>query len=146
MTKLGTLQEPLGENSLKCMMKNISKLAELSTIYTNHCVRSTAINLLSYAGVEAREICKLTRHKNEQSLSSYNYDSSSKQKHEYSNILQGYGPKPKSTSHTIVSHESLPIPCNSNTSHHVQYQSLGANANGMFSISNSSVVVNNYFK
>ncbi|KAK6171906.1 hypothetical protein SNE40_018328 [Patella caerulea] len=144
--------KPLGTTTLKCMMKTISKSAGLTNTYTNHCVRATAINLLSHAGVEVREICKLTGHKNEQSLSSYNFDSSSKQKRIYSSILQGC---PQTVS------RSLPLPSPSFTStsasspehfqsleSHIQFQSVGKclQTSGLFSITESTVTVNNYFK
>ncbi|XP_071109478.1 uncharacterized protein [Haliotis cracherodii] len=72
--------QALGHNSLSKMMKSISEEAKLSKIYTNHCVRATTVTLLSHAGVECRDIMKLTGHRNEQSLMSYNCDSSSAQK------------------------------------------------------------------
>jgi len=42
---------PLGINNLAKMIKNISEEARLSKIYTNHCVRATAITLWSNAGI-----------------------------------------------------------------------------------------------
>ncbi|XP_048236651.1 zinc finger MYM-type protein 3-like isoform X1 [Haliotis rufescens] len=81
--------QALGHNNLSNMMKSISQRARLSKTYTNHCVRATTISLLSHAGVENREIMKITGHKNEQSLLMYNANLSSAQKRRYSNILQG---------------------------------------------------------
>ena len=46
----------LGMKSLDQMMKKISVAAELSTIYTNHCIRATSITLLDSCGFEARHI------------------------------------------------------------------------------------------
>ncbi|XP_070560155.1 uncharacterized protein [Ptychodera flava] len=40
--KVWYCNSPLGENKLGSMMKDISKAANLSTTYTNHCVRATA--------------------------------------------------------------------------------------------------------
>ena len=47
---------PLGVNKLAVMMREISEEAQLSTIYTNHSVRATAITLWSDAGLENRHI------------------------------------------------------------------------------------------
>ena len=44
-------QRPLGVHTLASMMKKISEVAGLSTIYTNHSIRATAITLWSNAGV-----------------------------------------------------------------------------------------------
>lgn len=54
---------PLGKNTLGKMMAKISKLANLSQIYTNHCVRATSITTLDEAGLEARHIMRITGHK-----------------------------------------------------------------------------------
>ncbi|XP_062603853.1 uncharacterized protein LOC134265645 [Saccostrea cucullata] len=80
---------PLGEKTLNNMMKSISADAGLSKSYTNHCVRATTITLLSHAGVEAREIMRISGHRNEQSIKSYNTDSSEDHKRLYSSILHG---------------------------------------------------------
>ena len=44
-------RKPLGVNKLSSMMKEISKAAGLSKVYTNYCLRATAITLLSEAKV-----------------------------------------------------------------------------------------------
>jgi hypothetical protein len=62
----------LGHNTLNQMMKHISTDLSLSRKYTNHCVRATTVTVLSHAGVEAREIIKITGHRNTTSLTSYN--------------------------------------------------------------------------
>ncbi|XP_041355514.1 uncharacterized protein LOC121373129 [Gigantopelta aegis] len=90
--KLWYTTKALGHNALTTMMKRISKDCRLSKEYTNQCVRSTAVTLLSHAGVEAREIVKITGHKNEQSLSSCKTESSTAQKRHYSAILQNDAP------------------------------------------------------
>ena len=71
------------------MMRKISLDAGLSRVYTNHCVRATTITLLAHAGVETREIMKISGHRNEASVRCYNADSSSHQKRTYSGIIQG---------------------------------------------------------
>ena len=61
-------QRPLGVNTLANMMKKISEVAGLSTIYTNHSIRATAITLWSNSGVPNRHIMSISGHRNEQSL------------------------------------------------------------------------------
>ena len=61
----------LGEKTLQGMMKKLSKEANLSHIYTNHCIRATCITLLDRAGVEARHIMAISGHKSESSIRSY---------------------------------------------------------------------------
>ena len=63
--------EPLGKNSIAQLMPKISKKAGLSQVYTAHCVRAPTITSLHQAGVDAKQICAITKHKNERSLTSY---------------------------------------------------------------------------
>ena len=79
--------EPLGKNSIAQLMPKISKKAGLSQVYTAHCVRASTITRLHQAGVDAKQICAITKHKNEQSLTSYIKDSSASQKRACSDIL-----------------------------------------------------------
>ena len=44
----------------------------LSKVYTNHCVRATAITLWSEAGLSDRHICHISGHRNPNSLQHYN--------------------------------------------------------------------------
>ncbi|KAL9958211.1 hypothetical protein ACROYT_G035192 [Oculina patagonica] len=78
---------PLGMNSLAKMMKIISEEASLSKIYTNHCVRATAITLWSNAGISNRHIMAISGHRSEQSLVSYNSRPSTSQLHNCSQVL-----------------------------------------------------------
>ena len=80
---------PVGPRTLGDMMKVISKEANLSQIYTNHSVRATTVTLLSHAGVDIREIMRISQHRNEASVKSYNRDSSDAQKRRDSAIIQG---------------------------------------------------------
>ena len=54
-------REPLGKNKLANMHN--SKRAQLQKVYTSHCVRASTITRLFQAGVPAKQICALTRHK-----------------------------------------------------------------------------------
>ena len=68
-------------------MKELSKAANLSQVYTNHCIRATAITLWSDAGLSNRHIMTLSGHRNENSLKSYNARPSSQQLQVCSNVL-----------------------------------------------------------
>ena len=78
---------PLGVNTLGSMMKEISEKAVLSTVYTNHCVRATAITLWSEAGLADRHICHISGHRNPTSLQHYNSRPSSTQLRKCSDVL-----------------------------------------------------------
>lgn len=77
----------LGVNKLGSMMKELSLATKLSRVYTNHCVRATAITLWSNAGLSNRHIMAISGHRNEQSLQSYNSRPSSNQLQQCSNVL-----------------------------------------------------------
>lgn len=78
---------PLGVNTLGSMMKEISIQAKLSKVYTNHCVRATAITLWSEAGMADRHICHISGHSNTTSLQHYNSRPSVSQLRQCSDIL-----------------------------------------------------------
>ena len=81
--------KPLGVHKLAGMMKDLSKLASLSKIYTNHSVRATAITLWSDAQVPSRHIMAISGHRSEASLRNYNARPSSEQLRACSDILSG---------------------------------------------------------
>ena len=58
----------LGTKSLEQMMKKISKEANLSVMYTNHCIRATAISILDSHGFEVRHIMAISGHRPESSI------------------------------------------------------------------------------
>lgn len=62
---------PVGKNTLGNMMQKISKEANLSKMYTNHCIRATCISVLDECGYEARHIIGLSGHKSESSIKHY---------------------------------------------------------------------------
>ena len=78
---------PLGVNKLSSMMKVISGEAELSRVYTNHCIRATAITLWSHAGLNDRQIMAISGHRNEASLRSYSNRPSTAQLQTCSDVL-----------------------------------------------------------
>ncbi|KAK3096570.1 hypothetical protein FSP39_001389 [Pinctada imbricata] len=144
---------PIGERTLNDMMKVISKDAGLSRVYTNHCVRATTITLLSHAGVETREIMKISGHRNESSIRSYNTDSSSTQKRAYSGIIQGQKPALPPSAAAGSEQQMLQLQ-NSNQVPAVIDQRHFANSYGFlnqvanhrqFDIHNSVVHVHNYY-
>ena len=61
----------VGIKTLDNKMKNISEKAELSELYTNHCIRATSISMLDDVGMEARHIMTVSGHKSESSIRSY---------------------------------------------------------------------------
>lgn len=75
---------PLGKNRLGSMMVEISKRAQLSRTYTNHCIRATTISALSHKGFEARHIMTVFGHRNETSVKSYVRETTSEQKRQMS--------------------------------------------------------------
>ena len=68
--------EPMGVNTLSGFMKKLSMRAELSQVYTNHWIRAITIILLNHSGFESRHIETVSGHNNQNSLSSYCYDTS----------------------------------------------------------------------
>ena len=81
--------KPLGVKKLGGMVKDLSKLASLSKIYTNHSVRVTVITLWSDAQVPSRNIVAISGHRSEASLRNYNARPSSDQLRACSDILSG---------------------------------------------------------
>ena len=79
--------KPIGINTLGNFMKTISKRLGLNIHYSNHSIRATVVTLLSSKGLEARQIMRLTKHKSESSLRSYESDNTVTQKRMKSTIL-----------------------------------------------------------
>ena len=63
--------QPLGVHFLSGMMKKMSIHADLSRMYTNHCVRATTTRILAAADVQRSDIKMITGHKRESSLDPY---------------------------------------------------------------------------
>ncbi|XP_069086047.1 uncharacterized protein [Pleurodeles waltl] len=81
---------PLGKNALGNFMKNLSVQACLSKMYTNHCIRTTTVQLLSDAGLETREIMAVTGHRCASSVKNY-WKANEKQRSCWSGILSSAG-------------------------------------------------------
>ena len=62
---------PLSKNTLGSLMKTISVEYKLSKVYTNHCIRSTAVSVLDNNNFEVRHIMRVSGHKSETSIRSY---------------------------------------------------------------------------
>lgn len=71
-------KEPMGVDTLSTFMKRMSTMAELSPVYSNHCIRAITISLLNHGGFESRHVVTVSGHRNEASLASYCYDTSGK--------------------------------------------------------------------
>ena len=61
----------MGKDSLGNMMRSISEKAELSQMYSNHCVRVTTVSILHEKGFSADQISSVTGHKSTQSVTNY---------------------------------------------------------------------------
>ena len=77
----------MGRKMLDTMLKRMSEEAQLSKLYTNHCLRATASKGLSDAGNERSDICVVTGHASVSSLDPYiNRPSDAKKRKLSSNI------------------------------------------------------------
>ena len=81
---------PIGEATLNTMMKSMSKSAGITPHLTNHCVRATAVSVLSDENVEARHIKAVTGHKSDVSIESYSSRASFEQKESMSAVLSRF--------------------------------------------------------
>ena len=78
---------PVGRDPLNSTMKELSKNAKLSMIYTNHCIRASVIMNLNEQGFEACDIMATTGHKSESSIRSYAKKVPVKRRHAMSDAL-----------------------------------------------------------
>ncbi|XP_063953887.1 uncharacterized protein LOC129255358 [Lytechinus pictus] len=105
---------PVGLHTLGNKMSVISKQAQCSKVYTNHCFCATAINKLDNAGFEARHIMAISGHHSENSI-----------KH-YSRV--GESQKRRKTL-TIASNNEKTASCSSTTSKFVRISSTATTSN-----------------
>jgi hypothetical protein len=109
--------KPLGVNTLSSMMKEISKAAKLSRVYTNHCVRASAITLWSEAGLASRHIMKISGHRSEHSLKHYNDRPSTAQLKNCSHVLSEALGRQNATDHLDKLPDQVPfLPLESSSS------------------------------
>ena len=99
----------VGVHTINNFMKSISNDAGLSCEYTNHCLRATAATLLARAGIESRDICAVTGHKNESSLKSYVSAPTIEQRHNMSHIIHTYGKENQSVTDDALIHQSQAV-------------------------------------
>ena len=98
---------PVGKNKLFEKMKTLSKAANLSTEYTNHCLRATCITALDQHGFEARHIMTVSGQKCEASIRAYSNNVTDAKKRDMSTTL--------STHTALVPTISTPSPVTGNT-------------------------------
>ena len=82
---------PVGKNTLSNFMKEISKKAQLSRIYTNHCLRATSATVLDRNAISPLDICSVTGHRNVESVKSYVQGPSDDQRYNMSRLLHNHG-------------------------------------------------------
>ena len=115
---------PFGVNKIGEIMKRISECAALSKVYTNHSIRATAITIMYQGGVDTKQICKVTKHKSEESLKHYIDGQSSAQKRQCSKVLSSAF----STGQPSASTSAPSAPTSAITLVHSQTQSNTGNA------------------
>ena len=81
---------PIGKNSIGNLMKDISTDANLSRIYTNHCIRKTTATALKRKGFDLNEISHVTKHKNLDSLKHYIGGPTYNDKRKYNDAMSSY--------------------------------------------------------
>lgn len=129
---------PIGANTIAGFMSRISKDAELSMVYTNHCIRVTAITCLSNEGINETNIIALSGHRKVQSLIPYQRKLGTNKRRNISNMLALYGKKKENevalSSQNVTTQEeairplpdlrsNLTVPTHTVNSSSVNYQS-----------------------
>ena len=101
---------PVGCDALNDFMKKLSKKAELSKVYTNHCIRATTVTKLNEQGFEARDIMATTGHKCESSIRSYATKCPTTKRRQMSDALSSTLHKKKTSTPTAtVTKADLPV-------------------------------------
>ena len=78
---------PVGKNMLAEKMKKLSNKAGLSRVYTNHCLRASSITFLDISGIQAKDICSVSRHRSTDGILPYTSGPTDKKRYEMSSIL-----------------------------------------------------------
>ena len=81
------LKMPMGVNTIGSLMNKISKNAQLSRVYTGHCIRPTIVTNLFNKGVPMEEISCITGHKNIKSVKRYVRKVNDDKKAHYASLL-----------------------------------------------------------
>jgi len=81
---------PIGASTLNIMLKTMSKRAGIEPHLTNHCLRATAVTVLSDSNCATRHIKAVTGHKSDQSVESYNDRPSFCQQQAMSRLLSSF--------------------------------------------------------
>ena len=89
---------PIGKNKLSTMMKEISGKAQLSRVYTNHCLRVTSATVLSRNDFNLNDIRSVTGHRSVDGVLPYVEGTSDAQRYKMSKSLHRHG---KATSTTV---------------------------------------------
>ena len=103
---------PVGENTIGKFMKEISKNAGLSVIYTNHCIRGTTAMAMHRSGYSLHEIAQVTCHKNIESLKYYLEKPTLEDMQNYSTSLFDYSCKKEKMQLIILMKRHLNLPKN----------------------------------
>ena len=77
----------MGVNTIGSLMNKISKNAQLSRVYTGHCIRPTIVTNLFNKGVPMEEISCITGHKNIKSVKRYVRKVNDDKKAHYASLL-----------------------------------------------------------
>lgn len=100
-------KQVLGKNKLANMMSKISTDANLSCVFTNHCIRATCVTQLTNKGFSITDIQAVTGHKRMDSVQRYVKHISSEKRRKLSNALSESASKVSmKSSETIIMEQS----------------------------------------
>lgn len=81
---------PLGKNMLDNRLAIMCKKAGLSTHYTSHCIRATAVTILKASGLENARVKSVTGHKSDSDIESYHQRPTFEQQVNSSSIVSSF--------------------------------------------------------
>ena len=87
--KIWYCNSPYGSSTLDNMLKNMSRRAGIEPHLTNHCLRATAVTVLSDHNCETRHIKSVTGHRSDKEVESYN-DRPSIEQQKMSHVLSDF--------------------------------------------------------
>ncbi len=121
------INAPVGKNKIGDFLKDICKLAGLSTIYTNHSIRATAINALLRGGHSALDVTNVSGHKTAEGLEPYLNRPTLKDRKTWSETLSRYATNDVDEG-LVAPHAKAIMPGTSKASVLTPQQNLGENA------------------